>query len=326
MESSSDSTRSRSLLALAPSWRLTAATAAMLLCLLGTSMAQDQATMNGTVTDRTGAVVPNVKITVSDAEKGVTRDTVSNSAGDYTVAKIPLGTYTVTAEATGFQKLLRTAIQLTAGQTLRVDLQLQVGQVTQEVTVAGNAPKVVTENGAVSDVVSNQQVTQLNLNGRVWMSLVTLLPGVSPLNDKNFNPLHLGFGSTQMIVSFNGSRANDANVEIDGGNVQNEPRGGRNIVVFPNIDSIAEFRVTTSDYGADIGKRPGAVIEVVTKSGTRDFHGTAYEFLRNDDLDANPFFINRTIHPSGSAFNPNYNAPKQPLKWNIFGFNFGGPV
>ena len=90
-------------------------------------------------------------------------------------------------------------------------------------------------------------------------------------------------------------------------------------MVFPNIDSIAEFRVTTSDYGADVGKRPGSVIEVVTKGGTRDFHGTAYEFLRNDDLDANPFFINRTINPPGG------NAPKTPLKWNIFGFNIGGP-
>ena len=261
--------------------------------------AQDQGTITGTVTDSTGAVVPNVKITVANPEKGVVRDTVSNGAGDYTVAKIPLGTYTVSAEAPGFEKLTRTAIQLTAGQELRIDLQMTLGAVTQEVTVAGNAPKVDTENGAVSDVVTTKQITELNINGRVWMSLVTMLPGVAPLNDTNFNPLHLGFGSTQLIVSTNGNRANDANVEVDGGNVQNEPGGGRNIVVFPNIDSIAEFRVTSSDYGADVGKRPGAVIEVVTKGGTRDFHGTAYEFLRNDDLDANPFFINRTIHPSG---------------------------
>jgi hypothetical protein len=295
---------------------------AMALCLSATGVAQDQATVTGTVTDSTGAIVPGVKITVADADIGLTRDTVSNSAGDYTVAKIPLGTYSISAEAAGFQRLVRTAIEVTAGQTLRVDLQLSVGAVSQEVTVAGNTPKVDTENGALSDVVTTHQVTQLNLNGRVWMSLVTLLPGVAPLNDTNFNPLHLGFGSTQMIISMNGNRANDANVEVDGGNVQNEPGGGRNIVVFPNVDSIAEFRVTTSDYGADVGKRPGAVVEVVTKGGTREFHGTAYEFLRNDDLDANPFFINRTLHPSGD---PNYQAPKTPLKWNIFGFNFGGP-
>jgi hypothetical protein len=305
---------------LVENWKLVLTLLTFVLGLSVSGWAQDQATIVGTVADSTGAVVPNAKITVSNAEKGITRETVSNSAGDYTVAKVPIGDYNVSAEASGFQRLIRTGITLTAGQTLRVDLQLNVGQVTQEITVAGNAPKVGTENGAVSDVITGQQVKELNLNGRNWMTLTTLVPGVAPMNDNNFNPTHLGFGSSQLIVSFNGSRANDANVEIDGGNAQNEPGGGRNVVVFPVIDSIAEFRITTSDYGADIGKRPGAVIEVVTKGGTKDFHGTAYEFLRNDALDANPFFINRQINPPGGS------APKQPLKWNIFGFNLGGPV
>lgn len=141
----------------------------MALCLSAAGLAQDQATLTGTVTDSTGAIVPGVKITVANPNIGITRDTVSNSAGEYTVAKVPLGTYSITAEAAGFQKLVRTAIEVTAGQELRVDLQLSVGAVTQQVTVAGNAPKVDTENGAVSDVVTRQQVTQLNLNGRVWL-------------------------------------------------------------------------------------------------------------------------------------------------------------
>jgi hypothetical protein len=304
--------------------RFVALFAAFVLCLAIPGWAQDEATIVGTVTDTSGAVVPGAKVTVANPDKGFTRETTSNTAGDYTVAKIPIGDYQVTAEASGFQKLLRTGISLNGGQTLRVDLQLTVGQVNQEVTITGNVEKVDTENGTVSDVIQGQQVRELNLNGRNWMTLVLLAPGVMPSNETNFDPLHVGFGSSQMIVSFGGTRMNDTTVEVDGGNITNEPGGGRNNVIFPNIDAVAEFRISDSDYGADQGKRSGGIIEIVTKGGTKDFHGTAYEFLRNDAMDSNNYFLNRTLHPASVGSSP-YNNYKQPLKWNLFGFNFGGP-
>ena len=282
---------------------------------------QDLATITGIVTDAADAVVSGAKVTAANPQMGVTRETTANSSGEYTVAKVPIGNYEITAEAPGFQKLLRTGITLTVGQTLRVDLKLTVGEVTQQVTVASEGVAVETQSGAVSTVITGSQVRDLNLNGRNWMSLTMLVPGVAPMNENNFNPVRAGFGSSQLIVSFSGSRVNDSNVEVDGGNINNEPGGGRNNVIFPVVDSIAEFSISSSTYGADVGKRPGASIQIATKSGTKTFHGTAYEFVRNDAMDANNFFLNRA-----AVSTPGAPAFKQPLKWNIFGYNLGGPV
>jgi len=307
-----------------PRWILLSLIAVFILTYSTVGFAQDMGTIIGLITDTSGAVIPGVKVTVANLEKGINRQMTTNSTGEYDAAKIPLGTYQVSAEAAGFQKLVRTGINLDVGQTLRVDLQLTVGQVTQEVTVTGGVTKVNTENASVSSVIGGNQVKELNLNGRNWMSLTVLVPGVAPMNENNFNPLHAGFGSSQLIVSFSGSRYNDSNVDLDGGNINNETGGGRNNVVFPVPDSIAEFNISTSSYGADTGKRPGAQIQIATKSGTKDFHATMYEFLRNDVLDSNAWFLNRSVHTpaqGGSSFN----AFKQPLKWNNFGYNIGGP-
>ena len=297
---------------------------AIIVCFSVPGLAQDMSTIIGLVTDSSGAVVPNVKVTVANPEKAINRVQTTNSAGEYLAAKIPLGTYEVTAEGTGFQKLVRTGISLDAGVTLRVDLQLTVGQVTQEITVSGGAAKVNTENASVSSIITGAQVKDLNLDGRNWMSLTQLVPGVAVMNTNNFDPSHAGFGSSQLIVSFSGSRYNDSNVDLDGGNINNETGGGRNNIVFPVIDSIAEFNISTSTYGADTGKRPGASIQIVSKSGTKGLHGTMYEFVRNNDLDANSWSLNRAIHTPAQG-GSDYNAFKQPLKWNTFGYNIGGP-
>jgi hypothetical protein len=288
--------------------------------------AQDEASITGTVTDTSGAVVPGVNLTVANPDKGFTRETKTNSAGDYTVSPVPIGNYTVTAEATGFQRLVRTGITLSVGQNLRLDLQLTVGQTTQELTVTGNVVKVDTENARVSDVITGSQVEDLNLNGRNYQSLAILVPGSAPSN--SFNPYVVGHNA-QATISFNGGRAEHNSWEIDGGNDNDESGGGASPQVIPNLDAIAEFRITTSNYGADVGKRSGATIEVVTKSGTKDFHGTAYEFVRNDHFDANDFFENRTPWdslPAADCTGSTCNAPKTPLKQNNYGFNIGGPV
>ncbi len=290
--------------------------AVTLLCLSLTGWAQDTAEIKGTVTDASGAVIPGGKITVSNPEKGFTRELQSNAAGDYDLPKVPTGKYVITAEAQGFQKLVRSGINLSVGQILRVDLQLTLGQVTQEVTVTGNVAQVETETAAISDVVTGTQIANLELNGRNFVTLALLVPGASP--DNMLDTSHVGvYGNNS--ISFNGSRTQYNNWEIDGGNNTDEGSAGT-FNTYPNLDTIAEFRISTSNYGADMGKHAGATIEVATKSGTQAFHGDVFEYVRNDHFDANPWFVNQQIAPAGGR------APKSPRKWNDYGYTIGGPV
>jgi hypothetical protein len=280
-----------------------------------TAWAQDTATIVGAVLDSTGAVIPGAKVTVANAAKGFHRDLVANAAGEWNAYKIPLGDYVITAEAPGFQKLVRSGITVAVGQTLRVDLQLTVGQVTQEVTVTGNITRVETETAAISDVVTGHQIANLELNGRNWVTLALLVPGASPRNDLDTS--HVGVAGNSN-VSFNGGRTQYNNWEVDGG--PNTDEGSASTFnTYPSLDTIAEFRISTSNFGADMGKHAGATIEVATKSGTRDFHGAAFEYVRNNKFDANPWFVNREINPPGG------NAPITPRKWNDYGYNLGGP-
>src|SRR5712692_815458 len=276
--------------------------------------AQDTATIVGTVTDATGAVMPDAKVTVSNPDRGFTRELAANSAGEYIAAKVPIGNFVITSEKQGFRKLIRPGIALSVGQTLRVDLQMQVGQAREEVTVTGNTPHVETEAGAISDVVNGSQIVNLDLNGRSFVGLYLLVPGASQSNG-----LNLQTGPWFAPISFNGGRYNENGVEINGAPNYDIGAGGSSLNVVPSIDSIAEFRIYTSNYGADMGRHGNATIQIATKSGTRNFHGDAYDFLRNDVLDANPWFVNRRISPPGG------NAPKTPLKWNDFGWTLGGP-
>ena len=291
--------------------------ASLALCGIPSVWAQDTATIVGSVIDPSGSAIPNAKVKVENAEKGFVRNLVSSSAGEYTATAIPIGNYTVTGVSPGFQRLVRTGLTLSPGQTLRVDLKLEVGAVTQEITVSGNVVHVETESPAISDVVTSTQISDLNLNGRTFMGLTMLTPGA--VEDNSYDPSHLGHGSGEIGVSFNGNREEYSNLELDGGNNSDEGSGANGGDVTPSLNSIAEFRISTSNYGADVGQHAGALIEVATKGGTKDFHGNLHEFVRNDTMDANDWFINQQIAPPGG------NAPKTPLKWNIFGGTFGGP-
>ena len=279
------------------------------------ALAQDTATIVGTVSDASGAVIAGAKVKVSNPDKGFTRSLTSNDAGEYMAAKVPTGNYLITAEAMNFQKLLRSGISLAVGQTLRVDLQLSIGPASQEVTVTGNVLRVETENAAVSDVVTGSQLANLELNGRNFVALALLVPGAAPLSGWDSSSI----GVTGWLgISFNGGRDAYNNWEVDGGNITDEGSAA-SLNTYPSLDTIAEFRISTSNYGAEMGKHSGATIEVATKSGTRNFHGSLFEYLRNDRLDANDWFVNRQINPPGG------HAPKTPLKWNDFGYNLGGP-
>ncbi|HUI41275.1 MAG TPA: carboxypeptidase-like regulatory domain-containing protein [Terriglobia bacterium] len=277
------------------------------------SWAQDTASIVGTVKDSSGGVIAAARVTVSNPEKGFTRELVSNSVGEYSAQIIPIGNYVVTAQVPGFHTLVRSGITVGVGQVLRVDLTMAVGQATQEVTVSGSAAKVETETAAISGVITGTQIANLDLNGRNFVTLALLVPGAVP--DDGLDTSHVGVLGNNNI-SFNGGRMEYNNWEIDGGNNTDEGSSGT-FNTYPNLDTIAEFRISTSNYGAEMGKHAGATIEVATKSGTKDFHGDAFEYVRNDKFDANPWDINRAS--IGSV------APKSDLKWNDFGYTLGGP-
>ena len=304
------------------------------LCLSAVGWGEDQADIVGAVTDTSGAIIPGAKVNVSNPDKGYLRELVTNSAGEFTAARIPIGNYIITVEAAGFQKLVRTGIVLQVGQTLRVDCQLTVGQVTQEITVSGNVAKVETESGTLSTVVTSSQILNLNLNGRNYQNLLLLTPGGS--YDNSINLTVMGHNAVTRVY-FDGIRGYMSDYRVDGGQDNDDSGGGWSPDVLPNLDSIAEFRVSTSNYGADVGKRASSSTEVVTKSGTKDWHGTLFEFIRNDAWLANPWFSNRTLWSGlesslatrqtdcgGSPTGP-CNAPTSPYKSNDFGYNFGGP-
>lgn len=267
----------------------------------------------GTATDISGAVIPNVKVTVTEPAKGFVRNLVTDSRGSYAIQNAPIGTYTVTFEAQGFKKLVETGINLTTGQTQRVNGTLRVGAVTQTVTVSGAVPHVQTENAAISTMISGQQISQLEINGRNFVRLALVIPGAVP-NGLITDTVGVNANNN---ISFNGSRMQYNNWTVDGS--PNTDEGSASTFnTYPNLDSIAEFRVSTSNYGAEYGHHAGAQIDVATKSGTKQFHGDVSEYLRNDVFDAQNFFTNR--------YSGGVPPARAPLKQNEYGFTIGGPV
>ena len=267
-------------------------------------------TIVGTVTDPSGAAVPDAAIVITNVDTNTVTRVTSNASGEYTAAGLPVGHYTVSCELKGFKKFEETNTPLNVGDRRTVDIKLQVGATSESVLVEADAVQVQSESGEVSDVITGQQVTQLATNGRSVYTLTALVPGSSSNMSDFQSPTPVGGNSN---VSFNGLRVSHNLYMIDGG--EDYDRGGSgNISVMPSIDAIGEFRAMTSNYSAEFGLSSGATMTMVFKSGTKDFHGEGWEFWRNDALDANNFFNNR----AGVA------APE--LRQNIFGFNIGGPA
>jgi hypothetical protein len=288
-----------------------------LLFLPSTVSAQVKATITGTVTDPSGGVMPGVKITVTNAETGLTRTLETNAAGSYIAPELPPGPYEVKAEYKGFRSYSRTGIVLNVNDTVRVDIAMQVGEVTQSVTVSEAVVKVQTESGEVGDLISATQVTELPVNTRNFFALATLTTGVTT-DIPDFNlPIPVGSDSG---IRFNGLR-NEHNIwMIDGG--ENYDRGcGGCVTVMPSMDALAEFKVMTSNYGADFGIGSAGTVNMMLKSGKRDFHGTAYEFLRNDAVDAVDYLTNAVPrNPDGTRA-----AAAPVMRYNNYGWNLGGP-
>jgi hypothetical protein len=273
-------------------------------------LAQVTGSITGTVRDGTGAVVPGARVTVINGDRGIHRATVANETGDYLVQGIGEGTYTVTVTAPSFKKFVAANIVLRVGQNVRVDATLNVGSQTEEIRVQGSAAGTVeTQSSELSTTITADQISQLELNGRSFVQLIELSPGVS--NQTGQSEGITGPGGS-VSYSINGGRTEYNNWEIDGGDVL-DSGSMSNLNVFPNIDALDEVQVFTSSYDAQYGRSGSGAVEAVTKSGTNQIHGEAFEYLRNQYFNAANFF-----NPAGQ--------PIGAYKKHDFGGTFSGPI
>jgi hypothetical protein len=294
--------------------RVMLATGLLIVALCLAASAQDTGSITGTVKDPSGASVANADVLVTSPEHGIDRHTTSNSSGDYNESALPGGTYDVIVTATGFKKYQAKGVKLDVAQKARVDIPLEVGAATTEVTVEGtDVAQVETQSSDLSGTVSGKEISQLELNGRNFTQLVTLTPGVSNQTGQDEGTVGV-YGNVS--YSMNGGRVEYNNWELDGGdNMDNGSNSTLN--VYPSVDAIAEFKVLTSNYGAQYGRNGSGTVEVETKSGTNRFHGDVYEFVRNDMFNAQNFF-NHTFW-GGNGKTPEY-------KKNDYGYTLGGPI
>ena len=281
-----------------------------LFALAGAAAFAQTATVLGTVTDPTSSVVPSATITITNTSTDVKRVLKTNATGSFIAPELRIGSYSVKVEAAGFKAYERTGLKLDSNDTVRVDAVLEVGQVSESVTVAADVVKVESDSSEVSDLVSGKEIQDLAINGRHMAALAILSPGASSdLPDFNL-PISVGASTN---ISFNGQRPEHNVWMIDGG--ENYDRGcGGCVTMMPSVDAIDEFKTLTSNAPGDFGVGSGGTINMAIKSGTHDFHGAVYEFFRNNALDANNFFANRAGNP----------IPE--LRYNIYGFNIGGPA
>ncbi len=271
------------------------------------TFAQDTASLAGTVRDKSGAIVPNASVVVTNQGTSSSRAVTSNSDGEYLAAGLPAATYNVAVTAQGFRPFEAKGVVLRVAQKSRIDVTLEIGTVNTEVVVQGEGlTNVETESSEMGGTITGKQITQLELNGRNFTQLITLTPGVSNQTGQDEGTVGV-FGNVQFSV--NGGRTEYNNWEIDGGDSMDNGSNST-LNVYPSLESIAEFRVLTSNYGAQYGRNGSGTVEVQTKSGTKAFHGNAYEFVRNDVFNARNFF----------------QSDVPPYKKNDFGYTLGGPV
>lgn len=276
----------------------------------GILLAQDTATLTGTVRDVKGAVLPKAAVIIKNTANGLTRNLTTNSDGEYLAAALPAGHYNITVTAEGFRQYRAQDVTLRVTQNARIDVTLLVGDVSSEITVQGKGlAQVNTQSSELAGTITGKEITQLQLNGRNFTQLITLVPGVS--NQTGADEGAVG-KQGNVHYSVNGGRTENNNWEVDGGDMMDNGSNAT-LNVYPNIEAIDEVQVLTSNYGAQYGKNASGTVEVETKSGTNQFHGSAYEFLRNEAFNAHYFFD----RPGD---------PKTPYKKNDFGYTVGGPI
>jgi Carboxypeptidase regulatory-like domain/TonB dependent receptor len=272
-----------------------------------TIWAQATATIIGTVADSSGNVIANANVTITQKETGLTRQVTTSDRGSYVVHSLPVGTYTVAVEVKGFKRKSVTGITLQVNEEPRIDVTLEIGEVTETVTIDSQTPLLQTESASVGQVIDNRYTTQIPLNGRDFSQLILLTPGAVTRPGGFDLTTGASSGSLGSGVAIGGRDAHN-NFTIDGAG--NNARQFGNVALRPSIDVIQEFKVQTNSYSAEFGQAAFGQITLVTKSGTNQFHGSAFEFLRNDKLDARNFFLPR----------------RGQLNRNQFGGTIGGPV
>ncbi|HEY6119441.1 MAG TPA: carboxypeptidase regulatory-like domain-containing protein [Pyrinomonadaceae bacterium] len=272
--------------------------------------------ISGTVRDSSGAAVPKAEVVLEQQGTGFTRTLNADENGTYFATSLPPGRYTVSTTATGFKKTVASDVELHVSENKVVNLELQVGQVSETLTITSDLAAVETRSGDVSSLVSEKQITELPLNGRNYSQLALMVPGVSPVTQSGAGGAFAAQGtglSGGVDMSVNGNGSNENLWTVDG--VNNMDVGSnRTLLVFPSIDTIQEFRVVRNSFSAEYGQAQGAVINLITKGGSNQFHGTVFEFLRSDKLNANDFFLNKA------------GANKGKLKYNNYGGNLSGPI
>src|SRR5215470_6288931 len=276
---------------------------------VATAIGQTTGTITGTVADQSGAAVPGATVTLKNTDTGISRTTLTSENGKYEALSLPAGTYEISASLTGFRMVVRTGINLKVGQNAVVDFALQVGEVSQSLTVTGDIAQIETTTATVANVVDEKKVTDLPLNGRDLTQLSFLQPGVikSPAGAGAFS----GLGDKLSVA---GSRGNQNIYLLDG--ISNSDLSGNAQSASGQLagaETIKEFQIITNNYSAEYRSQAGAIVSAVTKSGTNNFHGSLYEFLRNDALDA-------------AKWEENKGGGKSPFKRNQFGGSFGGPI
>src|SRR3982751_1859233 len=268
------------------------------------------ATIRGTVTDQSKAVVPGASVTATGQDTGLTRTVVTDRDGAYTFTELPVGRYRVQVELQGFKTSTRTDIALNVADDRAIDLELATGALSESVEVKAESTPVKTVGGDVSGVINGEEVRELPLNGRNFLQLATLMPGVSAPDFLNVKDKGLLGGSD---LSVSGSAVTSNMWTVDGAN-NNDVGSNRTILVYPSVDAIEEFKILRNSYSAEFGQASGAQINIVTRGGTNKFTGSGFYFGRRDALDATNYFLEKA------------NQPKDELNRNDYGYTFGGPI
>src|SRR5947208_1310056 len=272
------------------------------------SAQSDLGTISGFVKDPSGATVPNAKVTVQN-QSGVDREATTNESGYYTITNVPPGSYKMSVEASGFKRYESTNNKLDPSAALTVDATLEVGVTTQTVEVSATAAVLQSESASVQKLVTREQIDSLELNGRNPIGLAALMPGA-----RSGTLANLTFAFSQGPANFNGSRNPENLITYDGAPATRTRSNGTSLGAA-DVDSTQEVEILGTNYPAEYGRTSGAQIRIVTKTGTQDFHGAAYEYLRNDAFNANTWSRNAN----------SFTAFVAPMKYNQFGYNLGGP-
>src|SRR5579864_2259905 len=272
--------------------------------------AQSTASLQGAVTDTSNAAVPNAKVVVHNQNTGVDRTTQTDESGAYLVSGLLPGVYQVEISASGFQTSVIKDLTLSVATTVTENMQLKVGQVTQEVTVTGGTPLVDTSNATVGQVINQRTVQEIPLNGRHFVDLGLLVPGTVTPPQSGFLTAPLR-GQGSFAINTAGQREDTTNWMINGINLSDE---SQNQITFqPSINTVSEFKIDNSTFPAEYGRNSGAIVNIATRSGSNDFHGEVFDFLRNNYFDARDFF------------NPKP-TPQSAFNRNDFGGDVGGPM